>query len=211
MIRPGRECLEGTVEVDEALFGGLEEGASGRGTNKKALVAVAVEVTGSKIGRIRMRVIPSASAENLNSFILDNVYMGSTIITDGWTGYSKLASLGYTHTVKLMKDDSAALPHVHRVISLAKRWLSGTCQGALSPTHLSFYLDEFTFRFNRRTSKNRGKLFFRLIEQAIQTPPLTWKEMSETARRKRRQNVAAQKKEISWQKSFQSVDNIYTQ
>ena len=69
------------------------------------------------------------------------------------------------------RDASKLLPRVHRVASLLKRWLLGTHQGAVAREHLAYYFDEFTFRFNRRTSKSRGKLFYRLIEQAVSTTP----------------------------------------
>jgi transposase-like protein len=172
MVRQGREPLSGTVEVDEAYIGGLSEGHPGRGSSK-ALVVLAVECLGTAIGRVRMRLIESSSAKNLLEFIQDNVLEGSTIVTDGWGGYSRVADSGYIHQVRKMNEDKKALPHVHRVISLLKRWLLGTMQGAVSKECLDYYLDEYTFRFNRRTSKNRGKLFFRLVEQSLQCPPVT--------------------------------------
>ena len=64
-----------------------------------------------------------------------------------------------------------AMPRAHRVSSLLKRWLLGTHQGAARPHQLDFYLDEFAFRFNRRSSQRRGLLFYRLLEQAIQVDP----------------------------------------
>ncbi len=177
MIRPGRELLSGRVEVDECYIGAPEEELRGRGNVDKALVVVAVEENGAGIGRIRFRQIPNASAATLNLFLLESVEAGSVIRTDGWRGYRKVNSIGYEHEVTILKgkkeDASELLPHVHLVISLLKRWLMGTHQGAVSHKHLDYYLDEFTFRFNRRKSMNRGKLFYRLVQQAVAIEPVT--------------------------------------
>jgi transposase-like protein len=178
MVRSEREKLKGTVEVDEAYVGGHEEGRLGRGAAKKSLVAVAVELTdGNIIGRIRMAVINDATAVTLHDFIDYNVEPGSEVVTDGWKGYSGLEFKGFSHSVKPMKKDKEALPHVHLVISLAKRWLLGTFQGAVSHRYLDYYLDEYVFRFNRRKSRSRGKLFRRLMEQAVVTSPVTRDEL----------------------------------
>jgi transposase-like protein len=176
MVRPGRDLLTGRVEVDECYVGGLEEGQLGRGKVQKALVVVAAQEDGPGIGRIRMRQIVDASAESLMPFVLDSVEQGSTIHTDGWLGYLPLERQGYPHDVTFLKGKqktpSELMPRVHRVISLLKRWLLGTHQGAVSRKHLDYYLDEFTFRFNRRRSKSRGKLFFRLAQQAVAVEPV---------------------------------------
>lgn len=170
MIRPNRDRLSGIVQVDETYIGGLEEGLRGRQTEDKTLIILAVQEDGKGIGRIRMKQIPNASSANLHGFIESAIEPGSTVRTDGWTGYSGLPSKGYTHDVMIIrgskKTASDLLPKVHRVVSLLKRWLMGTLQGAVSHDHLDYYLDEFTFRFNRRTSRHRGKLFYRLAEQA---------------------------------------------
>ena len=125
-----------------------------------------------------MKQIPDASSASLQAFITASIEPGSTIVTDGWNGYSGLEALGYRHTVinlsKRRQSPSDLLPGVHCVVSLLKRWLMGTHQGAVSHDHLDYYIDEFTFRFNRRTSTYRGKLFYRLIEQAVQTPPASY-------------------------------------
>jgi len=155
MVRPGRDRLMGQVEVDEIYLGGLEEGVRGRQTEKKALIAVAVEEAGPGIGRIRMRRIPDASADSLQAFVEEAVAPGSLLHTDGFLSYDRLEKRGYRHRITFLKGrkESAAelLPRVHRVVSLLKRWLLGTHQGAVSHAHLDYYLDEFTFRFNRRT------------------------------------------------------------
>ncbi|MGV8119097.1 MAG: IS1595 family transposase [Candidatus Xenobiia bacterium LiM19] len=181
MVRSGRDRLTGVVQVDETFVGGATEGRRGRGTSK-AIVVVAAEENGLRIGRIRLKSIPDASAESLMPFVQEVVEVGSTVHTDGWEGYSSLEKLGYKHmTTRLTgKHISAAhvlMPHVHRVSSLLKRWLIGTHQGAVQESHLDYYLDEFTFRFNRRTSKSRGLLFYRLLEQAVVTEPAPYKAL----------------------------------
>ncbi len=182
MVRPGRDALSGRVEVDETYEAGMAEGKRGRGAGHKALVVIAAEEDGRGTGRIRMSRVADASAPSLEGFIRSVVVPGSCIHTDGWDGYAGLSVLGYTHEVTVLRGlDSSApaklLPRVHRVAALLKRWLLGTHQGAVRPDHLDYYLDEFTFRFNRRTSRSRGKLFYRLIEQAVQVEPSPYKEM----------------------------------
>jgi len=179
MVRPGRDRLHGRVEVDETYIGGLEEGVRGRQTETKALVAVACEEEGRAIGRIRLRRIRDASAASLEAFVAEAIEPGSVVHTDGWEGYASLEMKGYTHRVTVLKrgQQSAAelLPRVHLVVSLLKRWLVGTHQGAVSLQHLDYYLDEFTFRFNRRKSRSRGKLFYRLLQQAVAVEPAPYK------------------------------------
>lgn len=182
MIRPDRDRLSGWIEVDETFLGGLAEGAvGGRQKANKALVVIAAQADGPAIGRIRVRMIADASACSLHSFVLDCIEPGSTLHTDGWQGYAGLEKKGFAREITAVqgrrKDASRLLPRVHRVASLLKRWLLGTHQGAVAPWQLPYYLDEFTFRFNRRTSKSRGKLFFRLTQQAVNTPPATYEAL----------------------------------
>ena len=174
MVRPDRDRLFGAVEVDEMYVGGQEKGVHGRQTEKKAIVACAVEVLDNKrLGRVRLRRVADVSDESLRPFVQDAVEPGSSVLTDAWSGYSGLSGAGYDH---LVVNQSAApepahvlLPGVHRIAALLKRWLDGTYQGAVSREHLNYYLDEYTFRFNRRGSRSRGLLFYRLLEQAVQT------------------------------------------
>lgn len=181
MVRPDRDQLNGRVEVDETYLGGLEEGVRGRETFKKALVVIAAQEDGEGIGRIRMQRIPDASAESLLSFVKSAVEQGSLIHTDGWPGYAGLETKGYGHEVTVLRRSrvsaSKLLPRVHRVASLLKRWILGTHQGAVSPEHLDGYLDEYTFRFNRRTSRSRGKLFYRLLQNAMVVGPAPYKDI----------------------------------
>jgi transposase-like protein len=186
MVRPGRDKLSGWVEVDETYWGGLEEGKTGRGGKEKALIVIAAEADGSAIGRVRRSVVENASSESLLPFVRDSVQLGSTIHTDGWNGYRGLPAEGYDHEITQIrgrtKDADKLLPRVHRVASLLKRWLLGTHQGAISRQHLAYYLDEFTFRFNRRRSTSRGKLFFRLAEQALATAPQPYRVIAKRER-----------------------------
>jgi transposase-like protein len=182
MVRPNRDKLAGDVEVDEVFFGGTKPGRRGRGAKGKTLVLLAVELRSPKgFGRCRMRVVDDASAASIRQFLQGFVERGSTIVTDGFTSYP--AAVGDTwavRTVNLAASGSTAskeLPAVHRVASLSKRWLLGTHQGAVEGDHLQSYLDEFTFRFNRRRSDFRGLLFYRLLEQSVQVEPVTYREL----------------------------------
>jgi hypothetical protein len=191
MVRPGRDKLSGWVEVDETWLGALEEGVAGRKKGDKALIVIAAEADGPGIGRIRMRPIQDASSGSLHCFVQDCIAPGSTLHTDAWQGYVGLEKKGYQREVTVLrgrrKEASTLLPRVHRVASLLKRWLLGTHQGAVSHQHLVYYLDEFTFRFNRRTSKSRGKLFYRLVQQAVGTDPITYGQMVAAAKSLRTQ------------------------
>jgi transposase-like protein len=180
MVRPDRDNLNGTVEVDETYIGGERSGKRGRGAENKTLVAIAVEDKSNDedenskgIGRIRLMRVPDASAESLIGFISTHVQPGACIRTDGWTGYEPLSRKGYKHDVVGSKELNIA----HLVTSLLKRWLLGTYQGAVKPQQLDYYLDEYTFRFNRRTSASRGKLFYRLVQQAVVTEPVLGRDI----------------------------------
>ena len=183
MVRPGRELIHGLVEVDETYVGGAAKGGKrGRGTENKEIVVIAVEVFQPKgFGRIRMRRIPDVSDDSLVPFICDVVEPGSEILTDGWKGYNSLSEHNYTHsrTVLSASGDPAhvAMPGVHRITALLKRWLLGIHQGAVSGKHLEYYLDEYTFRFNRRTSRSRGMLFYRLMQQAVSTSSAQYRQI----------------------------------
>jgi transposase-like protein len=173
MVRPGRERLRGVIEVDEAYWGGKEPGVRGRQSLLKALIVVAAESDGDGIGRIRLKHISDTRRATLHGFIDQSIEPGSTVVTDGLQAYHELK--GYVHDRQIQKhqpsDAEHLLPRVHRVISLFKRWLLGTHQGAIAQKHLQDYLDEFTFRFNRRKSASRGKLFYRLAQYAVQIAP----------------------------------------
>ena len=169
MVRPGRDRLSGTVQADEIYIGGEKPGKRGRGAAGKALVVVMVELKEGKTARIRLRRVPDASGPSLEGAVKEAVEPGSIVQTDGWGGYERLSEMGYAH--EIIRKEAAVgrnvLPKVNRVVSLLKRWLLGTYQGAVRHSHLDYYLDEYTFRFNRRTSRSRGKLFYRLVQQAV--------------------------------------------
>jgi transposase-like protein len=168
MVRPHRDRLNGVIEVDETYVGGKKPGKRGRGAAGKALVGIAVEDKGDEgIGRIRLRHLQDASIASLGSFVQAIAEPDSVIRTDDWSGYNDLTSNGFQHLVVPSND----LKLAHLVAALLKRWLLGTYQGAVRPSHLAYYLDEYTFRFNRRTSTFRGKLFYRLVQQAMMIDP----------------------------------------
>lgn len=174
MVRPGRDRLSGIIEIDETYIGGEKPGKRGRGSAGKALVMIAAQENEGHLGRIRLSRLPDASTESLSRAVQEAVEPGSMVRTDNWAGYGQLASLGYIHAVvrETAETGENLLPLAHRAASLLKRWLLGTHQGAVRASHLDYYLDEFTFRFNRRTSSSRGKLFYRLVQQAVSVPPV---------------------------------------
>lgn len=177
MVRPGREPLTGVVEVDDAFIGGVEPGVKGRETLKKAKIAVAVEVPRRRrLGRVRLQHVRDFSAASLIPFVQASVAPKARVITDGWLGYDSLRTEGYRHTRRVAPPGTPnrLLPHVHLIISLLKRWLLGTHQGRVEVKHLQRYLDEFAFRFNRRKSLHRGKLFYRLLQHAVALPPTSY-------------------------------------
>ena len=182
MVRPGRDRLRGVVEVDETYVGGVEDDIHGRQTYEKSLVVIAVEVLSPRgFGRVRLATVPNASRDSLLSFIRDAVEPGAKVRTDGLLAYTGLEVLGYRHQRKVMLGRRApphkVMPGVHRISSLLKRWLLGTHQGAVSAKHLDYYLDEFTFRFNRRNSRARGMLFYRLLQQAAEVGPAPYRQL----------------------------------
>lgn len=182
MVRPGRDQLSGTVEVDETYVGGVETGVHGRETATKSIVVIAVELHEPKgFGRVRLRRVPDVTGTSLVGFVRDVVCRGAVVRTDGWKSYNSLSKQGYDRQmINLAASESPAhvlMPAVHRVASLLKRWLLGTHQGAVEADHLQGYLDEFAFRFNRRHSEFRGLLFRRLLEQAVQVGPVTYRSL----------------------------------
>jgi len=185
MVRPGRDKLSGIVEVDEIFIGGEKhDGKRGRGASGKSLILVAVEKNEKKLGRLRLVRVKDASASILEGAIKMSVAKGSKIRTDAWNGYSRLKGIGFKHEIikKSANIGENLLPGCNLVSSLLKRWLNGTLQGAVSHEHLDYYLDEYTFRFNRRTSNSRGKLFFRLLEYAMVTEVSTYDQIKQGVR-----------------------------
>jgi transposase-like protein len=192
MVRPGREPLAEHVEADETLVGGARSGKPGRGAAGKTVVAGAVEAPrgapsgagrgrgrGRRLGRLRLSVVPDASAASLEGFVVGHLAAPAAVTTDGWAGYGGLAAKGYAHeAINLSRSwggASVRLPAIHLVFGLAKRWLLGTHHGAVRTKHLQAYLDEYVFRFNRRTAKSIAHRFARLIQHAVSTPPATYR------------------------------------
>jgi hypothetical protein len=191
MVRPGRAPLADRLEADETLVGGARPGKRGRGAAGKTVVAGAVESgrgkgRGRRLGRLRRHALADASAARLQGFLDTNTTKPVTVATDGWAGYRDLASRGYDHEPVTLStswgDASLRLPAIHLVFSLAKRWLHRwgplphrSHHGAVRPNHLQANLDEYVFRVNRRTAKRIGHRFARLVEQAILTPPASYR------------------------------------
>jgi transposase-like protein len=175
-IFPGREKLSGDIEADEFYLGGERSGKRGRGADHKCKVAVAIERKGRQLGRLRMQVIESCSGDELIPFATNNIVRGSRITTDGWKGYCGLEESGYVHKKILqtkVDDKDSVLPGVHLIASLVKRVILGTFQGRFDERYLQRLLDEYVFRFNRRTTKSVGKRFWRIMQQAVATAPIT--------------------------------------
>jgi len=194
LVRPGRERLTGTVEVDETFIGGAEPGLrGGRARGKKVLTCIAVEIREPKgLGRCRMGPLADASATSLQAFVTDHVEPGATVITDAWQGYRGLDKLGYVHDRRSQRaaksrgeDPGELLPAVHRVASLIKRWLLGTHHGSVDTAHLPAYMNEFVFRFNRRRSRSRGLVFYRLLQLAVDHDPVRYHDLIITKRPER--------------------------
>lgn len=180
MIHADRSLLHGEVEVDEAFIGGIRSGKRGRGAEGKELIVIAAECSGEKrVGRVRIQRVPNASTKNLETFILANVASGSTIHTDGWRSYNDVGKLGYKHLPRKSATvhPDELLPRINTVTALLKRWLLGTLHGRLDPKHMDNYFEEFVFRFNRRTSKVRGLLFQRVLENSMRVSPTPYKEI----------------------------------
>ncbi|MDO9226946.1 MAG: IS1595 family transposase [Pseudomonadota bacterium] len=169
MVRPDQDRIGGkpgeVVEADETYVGGRTRG-KGRGVHDMAVVAGAVEVrqrkragslnkrkTGRYAGRVRLALVPDRSAKSLGGFIESTVAPGTRIITDDWSGYAGLSKHGYDHVAIAERGDPQVaeefMPIIHLVFSNLKTWLRGIHHG-VSPQHLQAYLNEFTFRFNRR-------------------------------------------------------------
>jgi transposase-like protein len=193
MVRPDRERLKGLVEVDETYLALTDREepiapVSRKSKTTKVLVAIAVEMHAPKgFGRIRLSRIANDSDVCVVPFVQASVESGAQVRTDGSAAYRSLKDLGYDHQRRVMlgSDTPAhvSMAGVHRVASLIKRWILGTHHGSVQPEHLDAYLDEFVFRFNRRTSGSRGLLFYRLLEQTVVTDPYTYADVVRKAPR----------------------------
>lgn len=183
MVRPDRDLLHGEVEVDESYLALTDRkhpiSPKGRKSNTtKAMVAIAVEVLPKGFGRIRVQRLDRGTQDSLQSFIMETIKAGAKVHTDGSGAYRRIRDLGFEHEVTVHLGSALpahqSMPGVHRVAALLQRWMMGTHHGAVQPNQLDYYLDEFVFRFNRRTSRSRGLLFYRLLQQAAVTCPVTY-------------------------------------
>lgn len=185
LVVPGRDRLQGEVELDECYVGGKEEGRTGRGAEKKQIVIGGVELVRwqepksgrlrVRCGRIRLEVAPDESGRTLKKFAHSHIARGATVLTDGWRGYSFLPRTGYKHVIVDAEERDQNLPHFHRVVSNLKTWLMGTYHGGVQAKHLQAYLDEFTFRFNRRFMK--GGAFDRALGLSMGTSAPTYEDL----------------------------------
>jgi transposase-like protein len=171
MVNPEREPLTGVVEVDETYVGGsrVRKGVMGRRMGGKALVVAAVENRGDHTGRIRLRALPDGSSDSLHAFIRENVAPGSRLNTDDWRGYDGIERHGYRHRPEVQGTAERAgkiLPWVHRVMGNLKTWLRGTHHG-VDPDHIQGYLDEFTFRYNRRRFREHAFLSLLILSMRL--------------------------------------------
>ncbi|GAB2776180.1 IS1595-like element ISSod11 family transposase [Terrabacter koreensis] len=179
MVRPERDKLSGIVELDETMIGGVARGRAGYGDKVAVMIAIEHNET-RRLGRVRLAVADHPGTTQLVDFATTVIEPGSTIRTDGARTLRRLADLGYRHEFTLgytAIDKASVLPGVHLVASLLKRWLIGTLHFRVEEAHLPYYLDEYTFRFNRRNAKSRGLLFYRLLEQAVDTSPHPLKDL----------------------------------
>jgi len=180
MVRPDRELLTGTVELDQSFLGGRSHGRKGA-SSEKAPITIAVERDDrGRLGRVRLELADRPGGLDMIDFVVEVVTPGATIHTDGARMFTRLVDYGYTHqSIPGYKADDldAVMPGPHLVSALLKRWTAGTLHHRISPQHLPYYLDEFTFRFNRRASKARGLLFYRLLQQAVDTDPHPLKDL----------------------------------
>jgi transposase-like protein len=179
MVLPARSRLTGEVEVDETYLGAVRHGKRGRGAAGQALVLIAAEVRGAARGRVRLKTVRDSSAASLLAAVEELVEPGSNVVTDGLSSYAGLPGCGYEHTVSRHSAELGRnlLPKAQRVAVLLKRWILETHQGSVGREHLQQYLDEFVFRFNRRSSPSRGLLFYRLLEQAVAHRPVSRREI----------------------------------
>jgi transposase-like protein len=180
MVRPDRELLSGVVELDQSFVGGRATGKRGPSSDKAPITIAVERDERGRLGRVRLELAGKPGGLDMIDFACDVVAPGATICTDGARMFSRLVDKGYIHRPtpgNTAEDLDAVMPGPHLVSSLLKRWTVGTLHYRVSRQHLPYYLDEFTFRFNRRTSKARGMLFYRLLQQAVDTDPHPLKEL----------------------------------
>jgi len=168
--------------VDELFIGGKSAGKRGRGAENKTIVAVALKRWNieKRMGRIRLHVALDCTAYSLETFILDNIEPWAIIATESWSGYSIIGKeqFGHEKPIQNKKGDYENLYDVHLVTTLIKRLIRGAFHGRFESKYLQDYLDEYTFRFNRRKSKSIGVKFMRIVQQAVKSSKITWKDIT---------------------------------
>lgn len=190
MINAERTPLSGLIEADETHIGGPAKGKKGRGVREaqnKTLIGGAVEVLSyfdkngkvqKKAGRLRLQILKSASEDEIGKFVRENIALGSTIKSDGWSGYSLNALAGYQHQREVQGTRQMAhelAPQIHQVFSNLKSWIIGIHHG-VDPKYLQAYLDEFVFRFNRRGHPMSA--FRSIFEILMSKQPLTLRNLT---------------------------------
>jgi hypothetical protein len=181
MVPPGSERLSGLVEVGETYVGARETGGGDRFVHGSAVVLVAVELAGADgLGRVRLGIVPDASRIQICDFVTRSVTSGSTVRSDGGRVGTELARIGFIHEERTNEPPAGranlAQPGVYRIAALLKGWIGGTLHSGIAHDHLAYYLDEFTFRFNRRGA-SRGLLFYQLLDQAVHAEPSPYREL----------------------------------
>ena len=180
MVRPDRERLSGVVELDETFIGGKSRGKPGASTDKVPVMIALERLDDGRLGRVRFQVADAPGTTQIIDFACDTIEPGTLIRTDGARLFRKLSEHGYRHEYAngyASHDRSAELPGAHLVASLLKRWIAGTLHHSVGIDHLAYYLDEYSFRFNRRTANARGMLFYRLLQQSVATDPHPLREL----------------------------------
>jgi len=180
MVRPDRDLLGGVVELDQSFVGGRATGKRGPSSDKAPITIAVERDERGRLGRVRLELADKPGGLDMIEFACEVVTLGATIRTDGARMFTRLVDRGYLHESTpgyTAADLDAVMPGPHLVSSLLKRWTAGTLHYRVSRQHLPYYLDEFTFRFNRRKSKARGMLFYRLLQQAVDTDPHPLKEL----------------------------------
>ena len=188
MKNPGREPLQGTVEVDEGFLPFRRKNSKGKGDSLITIAVAAEKIEKGKIGRVRLQKVKDKSREALRSFILTNTKPGTTVITDGNPSYGKLEDR--THIVKNLSAPGALpahieLPAVHRVIALCKRLMLGVFHGCRDK-HLDGYLQEFEFRWNRR--RHYASIVDTLMRLCVEYDPITYREIVGDTTKWKREN-----------------------
>ena len=155
--------LTGIVHVDEFVIGGPEEGKKGRSQGLKKLIVLAIEILDNGVGRAYAEVINHSSAKELGGFLEKYVSKDAEIITDKWKGYTPLKK-EFLKLKQIASEDGKNFKELHIHIMNIKGWLRGIHHHC-SKEHMQNYLDEYHFRYNRRS--NMSTIFDVLIRKMV--------------------------------------------